>query len=147
MPPQFISTLLDNRGDNLQAEWSVCTTLWETLGWDILRSAAFYLCANLVGCVLIPVAVGRGLLWPASSSLRRPFPKALTLLIVARKIIWRLRLPFLGECRRGPRHFCECQACLGYGSAPGPTNRRPCAPLVRLMERATNTDNLRAAWQ
>ena len=29
---------------------------------------------DLVGCVLVTVAVGRGAPWPASSSLRRPYP-------------------------------------------------------------------------
>ena len=50
----------DSRVDNLQAEWSVRTTLWEAQGWDTLWSGAFYWYLDLVGCVLVPVAVGRG---------------------------------------------------------------------------------------
>ena len=36
-------------------------------------------------------------------------------------------------------HFWECQACLGYGSAPGPTLKRPSATLASLVGRAPNT--------
>ena len=38
----------------------------------------------------------------------------------AKYITRHLRRPFLGECRWGPRHFWECQACLGYGPASDP---------------------------
>ena len=48
-------------------------------------------------------------------------PQALTLLGEARLITWRLRCLFLGECRRGLRHFGECGACLGYGPVLEPT--------------------------
>ena len=30
----------------------------------------------------------------------------------------------LGECRRGPRHFWKCRACVGFGPAPGPTLKK-----------------------
>ena len=56
-----------------------------------------------------------------SSSLRGLFLRALILLGEARFIGWRLRRSFLGECRRNPRHFYECQACLGYSHALRPT--------------------------
>ena len=36
---------------------------------------------------------------------QRAVPLALTLLWGARLIAWHLRCPFLGECRRDPRHF------------------------------------------
>ena len=79
--------------------------------------------------------------WPASSSLRGPSPQALTLLGGAGFITWRLRHPFLGERRRGPRHFWSRRACLGYGPAPGPTEKKkPWAILVRLVRRPTNID-------
>ena len=95
---------LETRGKNLQAEWCVCTTLWGALDWDTLQSATFYRCADLVGCVLVRVAVGRGALWPASSSLRKPSPDALTLLGGARLIVWRLT---------GPEAFLEPPSYLG----------------------------------
>ena len=59
-----------------------------------------------------------------TSSLRGPFSLALTLLGGIRFIEWRLMHPFLGESRRGLRHFWECRARLGYGAAPGPTLRK-----------------------
>ena len=46
--------------NHLQAEWSVCTTLWEALGWDTFRSV--FRCADLLECVLVPVAVSRSIL-------------------------------------------------------------------------------------
>ena len=89
---------------------------------------------DLVGCVT-------SLDW-YTSSLRDPSPQALTLLGGVRFIAWRLRRPFLGEWRRGPRHLWECRGCLGYGPAPWPTVKRPCATLVHLVEGATNTVDL-----
>ena len=74
-------------------------------------------CTDLVECVLVPVAVGRGAPWPTSSSLRGPFPKALNNLWGTSFIAWHL---FLGECWRGPRHFWSHWACLGYSLAPRP---------------------------
>ena len=50
--------------------------------------------------------------------------QALTLLLGARFIVWRLKRPFLGEYRRGPRHFCNCRACLGYDTAPESTKNK-----------------------
>ena len=83
------------------------------------------------GYVLVPMAIGRGsLTWilgrrqscrarqnrhPRASG--RPPSQALTLVEVVRFIVWRMRRPFLGECRRGPRHFL----CL-----PGVSGLRPC---------------------
>ena len=76
-------------------------------------------CADVVVCVLLPVAIGWGLPWPAYSSLRGPSSLGGT-----RFIAWRLRRPFVWECRRGSRHFWECQACLGYSPAPEPTKKK-----------------------
>ena len=69
-------------------------------------------------------------------------PQVLTLLGGVRFIAWHLRRPFSGECRRGPRHFWECRARLGYGPAPGPIlkkascNTRPLGqiPLISIHE-------------
>ena len=47
--------------------------------------------------------------------------------------------PLLEECRRGPWHFGKGRARVGSGPAPGPTLKRPCATLVRLVGRRTNT--------
>ena len=46
---------------------------------------------------------------------------------------------FKWGCRRGLRHFWECRVHLGYGPSPEPTLKRPCATLVRLVGRKTNT--------
>ena len=56
-----------------------------------------------------------------------------------RFIAWRLRRTFLGECQRRPRHFWNCRTHLGYSPAHRPTLKRPCATLVRLVGRRTNT--------
>ena len=59
-----------------------------------------------------------------SSSLRRPLPQALDFSRGARFLAWRPRHPFLGECQRSPKYFCECRACLDYGSACRPTVKK-----------------------
>ena len=84
-----------------------------------------------------------------TSSLRGPFPQALTLLGGVRFIPWRLKRLFLGNYLQGPRRFEECQARLGYDPAPGPTLKIPYATLVRLVGRPTNTTGLclsKAHW-
>ena len=53
-------------------------------------------------------------------------PQGLILLVGARFIAWCLRRPFLGVCRRGPRHFWERQAYLGYGHASDPPKKALC---------------------
>ena len=79
---------------------------------------------DLVTCVLVQLTVCRGSPQLASWSLRGPSPQALTLLGGARFIVWRLRRPSFGECRRGLRHFWECWACLGYVLVLGPTLKK-----------------------
>ena len=39
----------------------------------------------------------------------------------------------VGECQRGPGHFWECQAHLGYSPASGPTLKKPSTTLVRMV--------------
>ena len=90
------------------------------------------------------MAVGWGATWPALSSLRRPSTQAQTLFGGARFITWRLRRPFCGECRQGPRHFWSRRTSLSYGPTPGTTWKRPYATIVRLVGRTTNTDFLPA---
>ena len=68
-----------------------------------------------------PASPSYGLKLTHSSNPRRPFSEALILSRWARFIAWRLRRPFFGKCRLGPRHFCVRQACLGYG----PEHRTP----------------------
>ena len=43
------------------------------------------------------------------------------------------------ECLRSTRHFWSCRMCLGYGPAPRPTLKMPCALLVCLEGRMTNS--------
>ena len=74
-----------------------------------------------------------------TSSLRGPSPQALTLFGGVRFITWRRGRPYLGECRRGQRHFREFRARVGYGPALGSTLKRPCAILFRLVGRPINT--------
>ena len=59
-----------------------------------------------------------------TSSLRGPFPQALTILGGVRFTSRRLRGPFLGECRRCLGYFGEYWVRLGYGPAPRPTLKR-----------------------
>ena len=39
-------------------------------------------------------------------------------------ITWRLRCPFLGECRWGSEHFGNQGACVGYAPVPGSHNNK-----------------------
>ena len=67
---------------------------------------------DLVGSVLVSVAVDRSAPWPASSNLRRLSPQALTLHGGAGLFALRRRRPFSRECRRGLRHFWSHRSCL-----------------------------------
>ena len=73
-------------------------------------------------------------LWPQGS-----IPQALTLIGRVRLIAWCMRRPSLGECQRGPGYFSKCRARVGCGPAPGPTLKRPCAIIIRLVGQKTNT--------
>ena len=89
------------------------------LGHTLVGHVGWYI--DLVGCVLVTVAVGWGVPWLAFLSFRGLSHQALTLFEGARFIAWHQRCLFLGEYWRGLRHFWSCQVCLGYGPAPGPT--------------------------
>ena len=75
----------------------------------------------------------------ASASLRGP-----SLIGGDRFIAWCQRRPFFRGMPTGSEAFL---GILGYGPAPGPTKKRPCAILVRLVGRKTNNNNLQATWQ
>ena len=47
-----------------------------------------------------------------------PSLQALICSVGACFIAWRVRCPYLGECRRGPRHIWNRRACLNDGSTP-----------------------------
>ena len=104
---------------------------------------------DLVGCVLVLVAAVQGHLdrhlWASGAILQGGLERW------ARFIAYRARLerwarfiayraPILEESKRCPRHFWSCRACLGYSPALAPTWKKPCATLIQLMRRATNTD-------
>ena len=74
-----------------------------------------------------------------NSCLRGLSLQVLTLSARARFIIWRLRWPFLEECKQDPKYFWKCRACVGYGPAPGPTLKRHCAALTGLVGYSLNT--------
>ena len=56
----------DDDEDFLTTEWSVCITLWEYWAGTHFGCVDQYM--DLVGCVLVPVAVGQGTPWLALSS-------------------------------------------------------------------------------
>ena len=98
-----------------------------------------------VGCVLIPVVIGRKRLtwipgdWHSCHAretsrlwVSGDRPQALALTEEVKFITWCQMHFFLVECRQGSKYFCNHQACLGYGPAPGSHNKkRPCALLAR----------------
>ena len=86
-----------------------------------LHASAYVLCGYITGCVLARLTVGQGSPWPASSSLRGPYP-------TCSNPSWRGYVYCLirllgggGNADRAQGIFCDCQVCLSYGSAPGPT--------------------------
>ena len=114
---------------------------WGLLGWDTHSRIGQY--TDLVGCVLVPVAVSRGrLTWilafmsgapkPASSSLRGLSSQVLTLLGEAMSITWRLKHPFFG--------IFEAPGCVLTTALRWIYLKRPCATLVRSVGRTSNTD-------
>ena len=81
------------------------------LGHTLVGRAGRYM--DLVGCVLVLVAVSWGATWPASLSFRGPSPQALTLLGGARFIAWCLRHPFFRRMPTGPEAVLEPQGVSG----------------------------------
>ena len=79
---------------------------------------------------------------PASSSFRETSPEALTLLGEARFIAWRLRCPFLGECRRIRDIFVLGMRVWVTDLRLDPP-KKPCATLVQSVGPTTNTDSQR----
>ena len=57
---------------------------------------------------------------------QKAVPQVLTLLGGARFIAWRLKRPFLRDCRRSPRYIWSLRACIGYGPSPRPTKNALC---------------------
>ena len=80
------------------------------------------------GCRWSPVFMSRD---RPPSSIRGLSPLALAFLGRDRFIASYLRRPFLGEYRRGQRHFWSRQVSLGHGPPTGPT--------FRFVERMTNS--------
>ena len=62
-------------------------------------------------------------------------PRAVIISGVASFIVWNLRHPFLGDCRRGTRHFWNGWACVGYSPAPGSWNHVPYSRVCRALDR------------
>ena len=85
------------------------------LGHTLVGHVGRYM--DLVECVLVPVAACQGVPWPASLSLRGPFPQALTLLEGARFIAWYLRCSLFKGMQTGPEAFLE---------PPGVSRLQPC---------------------
>ena len=56
----------------------------------------------------------------------------------SRFIVQRLRHPFIWLYRRGPRHFWNRRACLGYYPNPGPIFKMPCDSFSHWVGHATN---------
>ena len=77
---------------------------------------------------------------PVSPSLRGLSPQALTHLGGGRFIAWRLRRPFLGECRRGLVIFMLTRRVLATTLHLNPRKTRPCATLALSVGRTKNTD-------
>ena len=94
-----------------------------------------YVCVCVCVCVLTCFCMCCVCL---SSGGSRSRPSDMDFLGGARFIAWRLKLPFFETYRRGSKHFWECRACLGHIPGLGPTFKRPCTTLVRLIVCATN---------
>ena len=103
----------DKYWDFLTAEWSVCTTLWEALGWDTLRSA-----------VLVGTWIWSGVSWFQRQSIdvrldwhpraSRAVPQVLTLWVYHQAP----EPPFFKGMLKEPEVFLEL---------PGVSGLRPCA--------------------
>ena len=131
----------DKYGDFLLAEWSVCTTLWEALDWDtsVGRVDRY---TNLVGCVLVPVSISRGVPWPASSGLKKPSFQALLLIGGVKVYHLAPEVPFLRRVPTRPEAFLEPPEQSGLQSCARTHQSRSCDTLVRSVGRTTNTGSL-----
>ena len=92
--------------------------------------------------ILRPAVVSAAQIWLGmftSLGIPRTPLQAVTFLRGARFIAWRLRRLLLGECRWVWKHFWNLWVRLSHGPVPGPTLKRPCTTLVRLVERSANT--------
>ena len=79
-----------------------------------------------------------------SFGLRGPSPQAFTSFGRVGFIARRLRRPKNGNADGAEGIFGNRWMRVGYGPAPGPTIKRPCAILARLVGQATNTAR---SWQ
>ena len=61
-----------------------------------------------------------------------PYLQALIFSGGARYITWRMRRPFLEECRRGSRHFWNHRARVGYGPVHGSHYKKGHVPYSRV---------------
>ena len=90
---------------------------------------------DLVGCVLVPVAVGQGAPWPASWSLK----------VLSPKVAWHLGRLFLRGMLMGLRQFLEPPGLSGpWPCAWTHQKKKPCATLVQSVGQTTNTNFLPA---
>ena len=81
-----------------------------------------------------------------SFGLRGPSPQAFTSFGRVGFIARRLRRPKKGNADGAEGIFGNCRMRVGYGPAPGPTVKRPCAILARLVGQAINTARLIFKW-
>ena len=123
----------------------ICT-LWVLMGWDTLRSAMY---TDLVGCVLVRMAVDRGrLTWilgsrhscrgaprPASSNLWRPSIQVLPLLGGARFIACAWGAHFQGNTDGARGIFVLNRRVWATAVRLDPPKIRACATLVRSVGR------------
>ena len=106
----------------------LCVLWWGTLDRLWLRAAQSVRVCSTTGYI--------------TSGLRGPSPQALTLFGGVGFIARRLRPPWKGECRRGPRHFWKLPLVLGFGPATGPTLKTALCHIRTLVGRRINTARL-----
>ncbi len=81
-----------------------------------------------------------------SFGLRGPSPQAFPSFGRVGFIARHLRRPQKGNTDGAEGIFGNCRMRVGYGPAPGPTIKRPCAILARSVGRATNTASRPFGW-
>ena len=69
-----------------------------------------------------------------------PFLQVLNCFRGARFIAWGLKHPFFGEIRRGPRHFWNRRACLGYRAVAGSQVKKALYHTLAQWDAQTNTE-------